>query len=292
MRDYVAWLALGERHSVFSPERHTEVVAYVENVFRWAGLEVRRHTFAYQGRSGVNVIGRREGSDSALPPLLVSAHYDTVPGSPGADDNASGVAALLECAGVLATAPLRRAVDFVAFDMEETQPEGEGLIGSTAYVREVASSGRPEGVYNLEMIGFTSGPGTQNFPPGFHLLLPHIFQHVRERDFRGESMAVVSQGGGVSLSQRMATAVAEHVPELDVVPIDIRAGMPVPPDMFRSDHAPFWVAGIPAVMVTDTANFRNRNYHTPQDTADTLDYAFLHRVTCALVATLAKHAAD
>ena len=174
--------------------------------------------------------------------------------------------------------------------MEEIQPHGDGLVGSTAFVRDLAPSTRYEGVLNLEMVGFTSGSGTQGFPPGFEVLFPAVYRHVEELDFQGDSLAVVSQGRGIALSQRLVAAAAEHVPELDVVTVEVIDGMPIPPDVFRSDHAPFWTAGIPAVMVTDTANFRNPHYHTPGDTADTLDYAFLHRVTRALLATLAEHA--
>ena len=286
----VAWLAVGERHSPVGPGHHAASREHIRDVFHTLGLEVRRHTFVHWGRPGTNVIARKQGSDPGRPSLLVSAHYDTVPGSPGADDNASGVAALMECARVLASVSLRRTVEFVAFDMEEAQPPGEGLIGSTAFVRYVPPSTRYEGVYNLEMVGYTSGPGSQGFPPGFQLLFPGVYRHVEERDFRGDSIAVVSQGGGIALGQRMAAAAAEHVPGLDVVHIEIREGLPIPSDVFRSDHSPFWAAGIPAVMVTDTADFRNPNYHTPGDTADTLDYDFLHQVTSVLVATLAEHA--
>ena len=284
-------LSLSERGniSLFSPVRHAAAQEYLRAAFHASGLEMRQHTFTHSGLTGTNLLARKEGSDPILPPLLVSAHYDTVPGSPGADDNASGVATLLECARVLASAPVIRSVELVAFNMEETQPHGDGLVGSAAFVRDLAPYTRYEGVLNLEMVGFASGPGTQSFPSGFQVLFPTVYLHVEERDFRGDSLAVVSQGRSITLSQRLVAAAAQHVPELDVVAIEVRDGMPIPPDVFRSDHAPFWAAGVPAVMVTDTDNFRNPHYHTPGDTADTLDYAFLHRVTCALLATLAEY---
>ena len=290
LRADVAALAIGERHNLFSPGRHAAAQEYLRATFHASGLEMRQHTFTHSGLTGINLLARKEGSDPILPPLMVSAHYDTVPGSPGADDNASGVAALLECARVLASAPALRSVEFVAFDMEEIQAHGDGLIGSAASVRDLAPSTRYEGLFNLEMVGFASGPGTQSFPMGFQVLFPTVYRHVEERDFRGDFLAVVSQGGSITLSQRLVAAAAEHVPELDLVSIEVRDGMPIPPDVFRSDHAPFWAAGIPAVMVTDTANFRNPHYHTPGDDADTLDYAFLHSVTRTLLATLAEYA--
>ncbi len=285
----VSALAVGERNGLWSPSHHGAVQEYIRNAFLVAGLEGRQHTFTYAGRLGINVLARKVGRNPALSPILVSAHYDTVPGSPGADDNASGVAAMLECARVLASAPIQRTVEFVAFDMEESQPEGEGLIGSGAFVRDQASARDYQGVYNLEMVGYTSGPGTQGFPPGFQFLFPGVYRHVEERGFSGDSVAVVAQDRSVTLSQRMAAA--QYAPDLDILSVEISAGMPVPSDVFHSDHASFWAAGIPAIMITDTANFRNPHYHTPGDTADTLDYTFLYRVTCALVAAVAEQAA-
>ena len=123
-------------------------------------------------------LGRRAIGDSNLRvqggrrPLLVSAHYDTVPGSPGADDNASGVAVLLECARALSKARLRRSVEFVDFDMEEDQPEGQALVGSTALVEAAGGKGSYEALYNLEMVGFTSGTRHPGSPAGFSADVP------------------------------------------------------------------------------------------------------------------------
>ncbi|MFH1141381.1 MAG: M20/M25/M40 family metallo-hydrolase [Chloroflexota bacterium] len=286
----VAALSAGERHGLRSPSRHATAQEYIQRAFLVAGLEGHQHTFTYAGRLGINVLARKVGRNPALPPILVSAHYDTVPGSPGADDNASGVAAMLECARVLASAPIQRTVEFVAFDMEETQPEGEGLIGSGAFVHDQASTAGFQGVYNLEMVGYTSGPGTQGFPPGFQFFFPSTYRHVEERRFSGDSVAVVAQSRSTTLSQRLVSA-AQYAPGLDILPVEIPAGMPIPSDVFRSDHASFWAAGIPAVMITDTANFRNPHYHTARDTADTLDYAFLCSVTRTLLAAVAEQAA-
>ena len=125
--------------------------------------------------------------------------------------------------------------------------------------------------------------------PVVALLFPDVQRHMELREFRGDSIAVVSLGESGPLSDRMVSATREHAPELDIVEIRIAPGMPIPPDLFRSDHSPFWAADIPAVLITDTANFRNPNYHAPTDTPDTLDYDFLHRVTVALTAAVAGH---
>ncbi len=297
LHHHISMLAASERSPVSAPEAHAEALEYIRGVFQKADLEIREHIFRHSGRSvhysertGTNLIGRKIGSEPQLAPLLVSAHYDTVPGSPGADDNASGVAALLECAHVLATTRFKRTIEYVAFDMEEAQPEGEGLVGSGAFVREVASTAGYDGVYNLEMVGFTSGPGTQGVPPGFNLLFPEAHQHMDERGFVGDVLVVMSRDQGIALSRGMAAEAARYVSDLDVVSIELDARMPIPPDFLRSDHASFWAAEIPAVMVTDTANFRNPNYHKASDTADTLDYGFLRNVTRLVVATVSGHA--
>ena len=307
LREHVTRLATGERHSLYSPTRHAEAADYISTAFRGWGLATRQHTFDLRGRGGTNIIARKSGlsSDITSPcesplPLLASAHYDTVPGSPGADDNASGVAALLECARVLSTVHLLRAVEFVAFDMEEKQPPNKvALVGSTAFVNSLLRSQAGgavrkrrayEALYNLEMVGYTSGPGTQGHPPGFRFILPSVYKRERQRGFRGDFIATAAQGTGVDLGRRFHEASGQWVPELELLPIEFRHRIPLLMDIFRSDHAPFWAAGIPAIMITDTANFRNPNYHRSTDTPDTLDYGFMGNVTRALVATLAQHA--
>ena len=289
LRAHVARLAGGDRHPVYSPERHTAAASYVRAAFEEAGLTVRIHTFPQGEYQGRNVIATQPSSQPGPPPLLVCAHYDTVRDSPGADDNASGVAALLECARVLSGAQLGRTIEFAALDMEERQPEAGALLGATALASEAKRVRRYDGVYNLEMVGYTSGPNTQSFPPGFRFLFRGVYKRVRARQFRGDALTVVALGRSRKLSRRFARAAARWVPELEVVLVETRRWLVIP-DLLRSDHAPFWRAGIPAVMMTDTADFRNPNYHAPTDTPDTLDYDFLHKVTRALVATVAEHA--
>ena len=181
-------------------------------------------------------------------------------------------------------------VHFVAFDLEEKQPEGMALAGSTAFVADFGGKGAYSAVINLEMVGFTSGPGTQGHPPGFRFILPGVYRRGRQRDFVGDFVASAAMGNGVALSRGFQAASERWVPDLQVYPLEFRRRLPLLLDIFRSDHAPFWAAGVPAIMLTDTANFRNPNYHKPTDTADTLDFSFMIRVTRALVATVAQHA--
>ena len=102
---------------------------------------------------------------------------------------------------------------------------------------------------------------------------------------------MVARGSSIDFGRRFQDAGRQWVPNLEVLPIEVRHRIPILLDIFRSDHAPFWAAGIPAIMITDTANFRNPHYHTSTDTLDTLDYTFMGDVTRALVATLAQHGA-
>ena len=199
LRAHVARLTNGERHSIYSPSSHAETVDYISTAFGEYGLATKQHTQSLGSRRVINIVGRKTGaSPQGLRPLLVSAHYDTVPDSPGADDNASGVAALLECARVLSTAQMRRSIEFVAFDMEEIQPDGSALVGSTAFVKAAGGKGAYEGVYNLEMVGYTSGPGTQGHPPGFRFILPRVYNRARQRDFRGDFIGIVGRGPGLT----------------------------------------------------------------------------------------------
>ena len=289
MESRVRELAQAPRNAVSNPHHLQWTRSHVGDALRASGCGVTMQQFPCGNRTGVNIIGSRPGSNIQLRPLLVSAHYDTTQDSPGADDNASGVAAMLECAGVLQAAALKRPIEFVAFDMEEAQPEREGLVGSSAFVSYLEGIEGPpvfEGLYNLEMVGYTSGPGGQGHPPGFELVLPDAFAKVRERDFRGDFIAAVALGESTGLSRDFTAAAQTWTPEIPVLPIEIAIPIPQLTDIFRSDHSPFWAAGMRAIMITDTADFRNPNYHQATDTPDTLDYGFLTLAAKALTAAV------
>jgi Peptidase family M28 len=199
--------------------------------------------------------------------VLIGAHYDSVPGTPGADDNASGVAALLAAARAIGP---REGVCFVAFDGEEC-----GFTGSRALVAGLGRH-RPEHVHILEMVGYASrAPGSQKNP------VP-LIQAPTVGDFLG----LVGTHGSRRLLDHVLDAADGHaVPVqglyLPDVPLATIEG--ISHHLLRSDHAPFWRAGLPALMWTDTAEFRNPHYHRATDTPETLDYEFLTCVTRLLV---------
>jgi len=214
--------------------------------------------------------------DEPGPYTLVCAHYDTVPGTPGADDNASAVAVML---GAARTRP--PGVAFVAFNREE-----DGMLGSADFVRWLGAPGRPRvaAVHVLEMVGYTDPrPNSQGVPPP-------IPRWMVPRD-RGDFLAVVGLGAGWRLAGdvRRTAQGAMRVPP--VVTLQAPLGLlGWAPDLGRSDHAPFLTAGLPAVMWTDTAEFRTPHYHLGSDVPETLDFTFMAEVLELLVQSLGRGA--
>ncbi len=264
---------IGER-TVWRPPGLALAAAYIQDVFERAGLEVRRQAYDYHGQEVANLIATPKGA-SASAYYLIGAHYDTVPGTPGADDNASAVAVLLELGRRLARHPRAPPIRLVAFTLEEAPAHNTALHGRRVFVRELTQAGeRALGAVILEMVGYTSP--RQHYP-----LVLRWAGYPR----RGNFIGVV----GNWRSRRFGEAILRGFrrnPRLPVeslfVPLDGR----VLPATRLSDHASFWDRGWPAVMVTDTAFFRNPNYHTPQDRQETLDFGFMAELVGSLALAL------
>ena len=233
--------------------------------------------------TGINVVGRRLGKTTPGQSVLVAAHYDHIADCHGADDNASGVAATLEIARMLAEVEFDRTVVIACWDEEE-----DGLIGSEAYVA-AAMAARDEIVinFNFDMIGFRSdAEDSQQVPPGFDQVFPDAYGEIAAAKFRGDFIAVVSSS--LAHDQALVYAAAAGRIGLGHKVLEIPAGAensPLFDDLRRSDHAPFWQAGIPALFITDTGEFRNEHYHClggPDEVAD-LDLEFAVQVTRATV---------
>ena len=208
------------------------------------------------------------------PVMLVCAHYDSVGGCAGADDNASAVAAMLGCAQACASASRREAAGFVSFNREE-----EGMLGSQDFVQWLASSRmKVKCAHVLEMVGYASDEaGSQRVPPG----LP-----VRVSD-KGNFLALLANRGSYRTLHALLTQASTYLPEFPVVGLRVTAGMEkFFPVLLRSDHAPFWQRRVPATMWTDTSEFRNPHYHQPGDKPQTLNYGFLRSVTQLLIASV------
>jgi Zn-dependent M28 family amino/carboxypeptidase len=203
------------------------------------------------------------GDDADGPMLLLGAHYDSVPRSPGADDNASAIAVCLECARLIRKHSIN-SVMIVLFNREE-----DGLLGSGEFVSYLAEQSRwtIEEANIFEMVGYRNrSAGSQTMPPG----LP-----IRTRDV-GDFLALLANRTSNRIAEDLLTLAACYVPQSIVVALKVYLGIErVFGNLNRSDHTPFWRAGIPCVMWTDTSEFRNPHYHRASDKPDTLDYDFM-----------------
>lgn len=235
---------------------------------RWGAATTME--FVDQGRKHCNLCLNLPGQ-VLLPPVVIGAHYDTVPGSPGADDNATGVAVLLELARLFAAQRPRRPVCLVAFDLEEY-----GLVGSRNYVN--ALQGKPVHLMlSLEMLGYCA-PGTPQLYPvsGMEYVYP------KTADF----LALVGNWQTIPMMVRLCRGLSAAGVNCAWLPM-VNRGLPLPTTR-RSDHASFWDAGYNALMVTDTADLRNPHYHSQADTLDTLDLDFLTGVCTGLHQAIAR----
>ena len=271
LKHHVATLAgrIGERN-VWRPRSMEAAAGYIRTTFEEAGYVVNVQSFTSRGLSVNNLEAVLPGHGAADEIIVVGAHYDSVAGSPGADDNASGVAALLELARLLAGKTLPRSVRFVAFANEEAPFFYGDEMGSNRYAARAQAQGeRIEAMLSLETLGYyTEQPGSQRYPFPFSLFYPDTGNFI---GFVGNfsSRALVRRAIGAF---RAATSFPSE-------------GVAAPSGMegvHWSDHWSFWQAGYPAIMVTDTALFRYPHYHAATDTPEQLDYTGLARVTGGL----------
>ena len=249
---------------------------YIHQAFAAAGLEVAAQAYDYQGHAVANLIAALPGKGDAARYYVVGAHYDTVPTTPGADDNASAVAVMLELARRLPDLDLAAPVKLVAFTLEEPPAYTTGDMGSRVFVRERKAAGDEVlGAVVLEMVGYTSP--AQDYP-----LVLEWAGYPKQGNF----IAIVGNGASRRFGRAVATAFRAN-PALPVETLFVPFDGHVLPATRLSDHASFWDAGWPALMVTDTAFFRNPNYHLPSDTIDTLDFGFMARLVESLTLAVA-----
>lgn len=268
---HVAALAgvIGARH-VGRPDAYEAARDYVRRELIGAGCRVAEQPFPSHGLTVANLEVVREGTDPSLPCLVVGAHYDSVPGSPGADDNASGVAALIEIARALWPAAPKRTIRLVAFANEEAPHFAGPEQGSMVYVRALKAAGTAvHRMASLEMLGYyDAAPGSQRYPP----LLKRFYPD------RGDFIGFVSNRASRRALREVVAAFRAESP----FPCEHLAAPEWVPGVSLSDQYAFWRAGTPAVMVTDTAFYRNPHYHTAADLPETLDYERLAALTAGL----------
>lgn len=241
-----------------------QIQNYIREEFNSYGYEVEPQVFEFNGAAFSNWIARKPGS-SDIPEFIVGAHFDSVPGTPGADDNASGVAAMLEIARCAFRFPVN--VHFVAFNLEEYN-----MIGSLEYVKELSRKMTPVqkqkflGMVSLEMIGYTDdAKGSQKMP----LLLKPFYPDT------GNFLALVGDDQSEALLRKAKPCFEKGGASVYTLTAPVKGKLF--PEVRLSDHSAFWDMGFPALLVTDTSFFRNPNYHTEKDTVTTLDQGFLRQ---------------
>ena len=278
----------GVRHHIANLPHLDSTRSYVVNYLDSMNLDTTIQYFPFTGGLiGQNLLGRDEGVQNVTGEYLVGGHYDTVNNSPGADDNGTAVAALMEIARVFKNYNFDHTVRYVSWDKEEA-----GLLGSTYYVNNMPEDIKVKGYLNFEMLGYYSDkPNTQILPAGFEFIFPEVTQLVSQDDFRGNFLTNVGNGANSNTIMMQFDSIAgEYVPELRVLSLASPGNGISVPDLLRSDHAPFWAQGLPAVMLTDASEFRNPNYHTELDVIDSLNMNFLTNNVKASVAYLAVKA--
>jgi hypothetical protein len=278
LRSDVVFLAstLGERNTIRYRELE-RTAASIGKRFRELGYEVRVQEFEAPSESGPRRVRNIEAVLWGDPEecIVVGAHYDSPPGSPGADDNASGVAILLELARLQARSPGKRTLRFVAFVNEEPPYFRTMHMGSHVYATDLkgVQGVRVVGMLSLECLGvFSDERGSQTFPFPMGFFYPH----------RGDFVSFVSNFASTGLMKRSVEAFRAATD----LPAEGARAPEVLPGIGWSDHWAFWQAGFPAIMVTDTALFRNRHYHQSGDTPEKLDYGRMAKAVTGLKGVL------
>jgi hypothetical protein len=255
---------IGPRHYQENPKGNQEAAAWLYSRLMSLGFEVEH----YPGHD--SYVAWPQGGP-CKDTRLVGAHFDTVPDCPGADDNASAVVVLLEAARLVGP---QADIAFAVFNREE-----DGLLGSHEVAETLAGRDQlPREVHILEMVGYSDNhPDTQRSPDGLPFTMPTT----------GDFLAIVGNGG---LAKKVVETASLELPTLRVlgieVPKEVSSNFLAMTTLHRSDHSPFWRAGVPATMWTDTAEFRNANYHKVFDTIETLNFDFMEKVAYLLLEVL------
>ncbi|MBU2498587.1 MAG: M28 family peptidase [Proteobacteria bacterium] len=272
-------VTIGER-SVSQPENLTKASDYIASFYEGIGMEARKETYQYQGVTVANVTAEISFCAHPSKRYILGAHYDSVVGTVGADDNASAVAVQLETARHLKRAlegheQLDLAVKLVSFALEEPPVFGTRFMGSEVYARRAKEEKEKiDGMICLEMVGYTCHePGCQGYP--FPLM---FLGYPKEGNFIG----LVGDMRSSSFTRTLYRSFQRN-PDLPVVKVTVPLKGWLVPAVRLSDHSSFWDHGFRAVMVTDSAFYRNPHYHLPSDTMDKLDYPFMAELVQGLM---------
>ncbi|MFH1201398.1 MAG: M20/M25/M40 family metallo-hydrolase [Candidatus Omnitrophota bacterium] len=254
---------IGERHVFTKYENLDKAANYITRTFQDHGYSVSAHTYKAYSKISQNIIATKLTEDNPKEIIVIGAHYDSVLGSPGADDNASGVAVLLETAKFLKDSETKQTIKFIAFVNEEPPFFKSKDMGSFAYLEEcLKNKERISSAIILESVGFYSQRRySQRYPPLFGIFYPD----------RANFIALVSN----FKSRHLLKALKQSFSKNSTLNLETISTFDFVPGVDFSDNWSFWQKGIPAIMITDTAFYRNPYYHTAQDTAEKLDYDFM-----------------
>jgi hypothetical protein len=264
---------IGPRN-VRRPKKLAAAAEFVESRLMEAGYTVTRQTYPVEGVDCCNLIAELPGTTQPGEIVLVGAHYDSYDTTPGADDNASGTAALLALARRFAKSSPERTLRFVAFTNEEPPYFQHATMGSLVYARSCRQrNDNLVCVLSLETMGYYSdAQDSQDYPPPLNLIYPST----------GNFIGVIGNVASRPMVHRVVASLRQHVE----FPSEGGAVPDVVEGVGWSDHWSFWQEGYQAVMITDTALFRNPHYHQPTDTPDTLNFDHLARVVLGLAGVL------
>jgi Zn-dependent M28 family amino/carboxypeptidase len=264
---------IGDRH-LWKEHSLSKAADYIESAFKVSGYTVQQQTYSCYGNRVSNLIAEKTGTDDGV--VVIGAHYDTVPGTPGADDNASAVAVMLELARLHKGSLNKKHLIFVAFVNEEPPCFGSYNMGSMVYAKHLKDRKVSVDVMiSLEMIGYFSQEPIQQYPlPGMRLFYP------KTADFIG----VVGNFHSSKYVSYLKKGIKRHstINTRSLIAPEYLGGVNL------SDNSSFWHHGYRAVMVTDTSFFRNKNYHQETDTIDTLNFEEMTEVVKGLYYTLLK----
>jgi len=262
---------IGDRH-LWKEGSLDRSADYIESAFTSYGYSPQRQIFSCYGRSVSNVIAEKNGTGKEV--VVIGAHYDTMPGTPGADDNASAVAGLLELARLLREGSNQKTFLFAAFANEEPPFFGFPHMGSMVYAKHLRERGiSVEVMVSLEMLGYFKREPIQMYPlPGMDIFYPKTADYI----------GIVGNFHSFRYITFFKKGIKNHS--------SINARSLIAPEFFGginfSDNFSFWRHGFRALMVTDTAFYRNRHYHQQTDTIDTLNFEQMGEVVKGLYYTL------
>ena len=285
LRDHLKMLTvdIGER-SVLVPLNLQKTANYIRGFYEEIGVEARLEPYGYRAFEVANVVAEVRFSPNPAKRILIGAHYDSVAGTVGADDNASAVAVQLETARQVMTLKgskdLDLAVVFASFALEEPPAYGTRYMGSRVYAEQARRRNeRIDAMICLEMVGYACPePGCQSYP--FPLM---FFGYPKEGNFIG----IVGNFDSRGLARNIFDSFQKN-PKLPAIKLTVPFNGWIMPAVRLSDHASFWDEGFKAVMITDSAFYRNPHYHLPTDRMNTLDFRFMAELVESLATFLAQ----